>query len=667
MQDEEYDLSEFGAIPEEEYDLSEFGAVPIAANQKNSNVDNNMLSKILNGIYDYSKDAANSGINFTLGAGDALVNLPKGLANMLTPQSMQVPLSKSGEGFAYDAGHIGGDIAGFIGGGSALNSARLASSAIPYAGKLAQALSGNGLRGIGRRAIGGSLYGAIQDPENRLQGAGIGGGASVASDALLGSLSKFLPRNFIKSNLSPEELKYNLEVAKDTNTPLGDVIESPSTKGFYENFLNKIYGSGIDDATGKVEEHIKNKAEELLKKYLGENDPDNAAYRLGEMLREAYESNKLKKQELYSIVNDLSERHGLTIDLPEFSGLASKFSDIINESTLLKFEPEAKELLSRLTNYKNPSSEKSILLPDGTKYMETIPTSLKEANILSGKLYDIYKKLNASPVASDRAQASVFKNLYKTLKNDIDSSIEKSGNADIKKAYSIAQKNYKENFSQFLDDDIYKFLGGGESPEKILSHFIRTGRTNDHASMISKLMSVLPEEGQNLVRSSYLSRAIEGAEDARQVNPNKLSTNWTDSKLGQNQKKALFPEKADRQELDDYVKLVKMNPNALNRMFNSKTGQRNTEVMSLLRSMGAGAAAGSSIAGPVGAVLGALGGPMTFGTAAKIPANFLHSPSYREKIVNNLINKKNNVNKGIDKSNKYSDALKSSLIDLFTQ
>ena len=92
------------------------------------------------------------------------------------------------------------------------------------------------------------------------------------------------------------------------------------------------------------------------------------------------------------------------------------------------------------------------------------------------------------------------------------------------------------------------------------------------------MMKTIPKEDHDLIRYSYFSRAMEGPEDIKHVNPNKLKTLWT--KLGEKQKKLLVPEISERRNLDNYVSLVQKNPKAVNKMLNPLTGQINNSLVS---------------------------------------------------------------------------------------
>lgn len=135
--------------------------------------------------------------NTILGAGDAVNNFPRQISNLISPDSMRVPMVKSSSGLAYEGGGALGDLATFGIGGGALNSARLGAESLPIIGKAAEYLGGNGIQGIGRRSIGSGIYGAIETPENRGIGAAEGGILSSGLDTIGGAFGKIMPKRYM--------------------------------------------------------------------------------------------------------------------------------------------------------------------------------------------------------------------------------------------------------------------------------------------------------------------------------------------------------------------------------------------------------------------------------------------------------------------------------------
>lgn len=116
--------------------------------------------------------------NFLAGAGGALQN---SLANL--PYS-PVPHAFESEGLSGKMGDVAGNLLGFVGGGEVFNAARAASESLPFIGQFAKSLSGEGLSGIARRLIGTSIAGALENPDDRMQGAAKGALWSGVSESI---------------------------------------------------------------------------------------------------------------------------------------------------------------------------------------------------------------------------------------------------------------------------------------------------------------------------------------------------------------------------------------------------------------------------------------------------------------------------------------------------
>lgn len=509
---------------------------------------------------------------------------------------------------------------------------------------------GKFLQGALEQAVPQAAFGATQD-ENPLRGAAEGGIGSVAGSAIGAGLEKGLnalrPSRLYKSPLSKQELARSLEQVEGTNTDLGNVIQNPKLQRLYENVLSKHTGitSLNMQETGR---QIVKKGEDLMAKLLGGNSPDNVPEQLTNLLTKQFQKHQAQKNNLYNEVDQLAEKHGLKLKLPSFAKEANKYKSAIEDTQLLKHEPDAKKILSKLSNYESPTTTtvtKGALVDKfGKPLSETIKTespTLKEANLLKGMMGRYSKSYAKSPDADKRNMANIFGNLHRALKKDIASEIDASGNEAIKTAYQKAEKNYGENYSPFLDRDVYKFVSGNADPETIVSKFITRSNSSDLAGKLSKLADKLKSEtkagdsqSSNLLAYSYLSRALDNEGN---FNPAKFATSVKN--LGPNQLKALFPDKELRKEVVNYKSLVNKNPRSLQVMFNPLTGQVNSDLHPNALAHLIGGIAGLGTGGGIGAVVGAVGAPVLKSKVAQYATKKLTDPAYRKEFVKALMSK----------------------------
>lgn len=130
--------------------------------------------------YSVNNLANNPITNGILGVGDATRNAMANLLN-LAP-GINIPQAKSSSGVAYNIGNFAGSLVPYAAGGEALGAARVGSEALPYIGQAASYLGDTGVGQAIGRAMGSSAYGAVNDPNNRLQGAGMGAAFSGLSE-----------------------------------------------------------------------------------------------------------------------------------------------------------------------------------------------------------------------------------------------------------------------------------------------------------------------------------------------------------------------------------------------------------------------------------------------------------------------------------------------------
>ncbi len=600
----------------------------------------------------YLQDAVQSGANFITGFGNAVNRPIAQLANLLAPQSMQVQVPGEVQGTPGALGGFTGDLATQLVGAGALNTARAGAEALPVVGQAAKALGGQGvLPTMARLGTGYGAYNSLMNPQDRLGGAESGfalGAFSGAADKLV---SKLFPSNSLSGLLSPQQLQENVRITQGTNTPLGDIVGSGGLKKDIENWAFRQPFSGADQKMAQIADQVSDKGKEILAGYLGDTHPLNVNKEIGEGLKNAANYQTKLKNDLYKNVEDLADgkvpsvsteiknptsgqeigpvlsdqTNKFKLTFPSFSEKATEYNDLINDKTFLQYSPKLKSQLKGIMDY------------DGD-------VSLKDANILSGKLNTEANKKGASPLPEDRDLARIYGELGSSLKNDIRQSIEDSGNAPLKDAFEAAERNYKENFSEFLDKDIYDFTKGKkkEDQDTLLQTFIKTGKNSDQGNQIDKLMSKLDPKTQDLVKYSYLTRGM----DPENFNPNIIKNALSPTQLGITQKAALFRNPGELQALEDYSKLVGMNSESLSRMFNAMNGQRAINSLSVITHLlggGAGAAFGGGEGGSPGAFGGAVLGFLAPTMIARELVNRATSQSFRNDLINKMIQKQQAV------------------------
>lgn len=592
---------------------------------------------------------------FSGGVEQSIANIPVGIANLgihavnaLTGN--QTKPYKSFQFVRPSPETIAGEIVPLLFGGSALKgisripeigSALSNIKNIPEIGKILKA-GGNAFQKIPKliRNVGmGSLTGAVLQPENQTTGAIIGAGAGALPSVLSGigkGINALHPANLFKGEMTKDELRNALAITQGTETPLGDVISSPFLKRHYENVLTKIPFSGATESLQRTGKMLVDRGESILSRLAGGHPTEDVGRVIQDALHQGFKDTLKEKQSLYKNVNILSEKQKLPLNLRRFSNLANKYSAAIEDSGMLKYEPDEASMLKKLVNYKEPTKtivKRGLLVdkegkPLSEQIIQKMPT-LKEANLLKGKLNHYAELASASPDPAQRRIAGIFQSLSRSLKEDIVQSMEaqrkKSGSSDLIEAYKKAEAQYSQKFSPYLDKEMYKYAANKADPDLLLQAFLKTSKRTDRANLLNKLTSKLPPGKRDLMGYHLFSSAIKDGK----LDPNRMATIYNN--LGIRQREVLFPNKVMRQEIENYLNLVKKNPEATRTMFNPPTGQRLGEILPLGLA-GAGYAKG----GLTGAALGAVA-PSLYGKAANY---LLTNPKIRKKVVNKIMERK---------------------------
>lgn len=495
----------------------------------------------------------------------------------------------------------------------------------------------------GAGLMGEMLAGGAHGAATAKKGEEVEGGLQGASfNALLRAIGSGLnaarPSQMFRGNLSPQELQRNLDVAGNTNTGLGDVIESPTLKKQYENVLTKIPFSGANQRLQQTGKQVVQEGQNILNDFLGDANPRTIPDQIHETLNNQYDLHQTQKQELYKIPDKIADKINLKLELPTFARNATIYKNALEDTQMLKHEPEVKSLINKLQNYEHPTTDvESLILDKEGKPLisETKYPTLSEANVLASKLNNLGERFTKSPDPTQRSAGSTFYKLGQSLKSDIKNSIHKSGNKELQDSFAKAEKNYAENFSPFLDKDAYKYIGDpNANVDNIVNDFLKTSSKADYGKQLSKLTRLLPAKQQRLLGYSYFSRALDNEGN---LNPNKLAT--LIKKLGPNQFEALIPDSLQRKRLLNYSRLARMNKEAQELMFNPHTGQRSSEhIPAILASIGG--SMGALMAGLPGAAVGPLAGIVGPGLASKPLVHALTSPSFRRSLVKAMIENK---------------------------
>lgn len=474
----------------------------------------------------------------------------------------------------------------------------------------------------------GAAFGAI-GAENKeeqlpkaLEGAAINSGLGAVGYGASKIYHGLKPTNIFRSVRSPEEIEKYRQAAAGTDTGLGNVLGIPSLKKYQENVLLHVPFSGTEKSMEKAAGQTIKRGEDLLSRISHGLTPDTVDKHLYDSALKNYENLRKSKNNLYKEVDEAAEKANVTVPGKSFVSEAKKYSDAIEDTNILKYQPELKSLMNRLGIYKSKTVDKvtsPILDASGRAFTETKHMTLKEANLLKGLLGSAAVDAAQNPDAIKRGASAIFSNLANGLKRDIKMAISKNGNEEVNKLYQAAESNYKTNFAPFLDKDIYRIINKKVSPDEMVQYIIKTSRVSDKSGKIDKLMTALPIKEKEKLIYAWLSRAVSKEGN---LDPKKL--NSLIHGLGAKQFKSLIPDEKLRNDILNYSRLYKMNANAVSMLDNPPTGQKALDM--------AKAAIGGGFVS--GAITGGL--PHLAGNALKAGATIATARHLNKKITNEL-------------------------------
>jgi len=401
--------------------------------------------------------------------------------------------------------------------------------------------------------------------------------------------------------LTAEEAPELLRKLEGTETPLGDILDSPSLKRGLENIMQPVPFSAIPAKLQRLGTEIRQRGENIIKAITPAREKS-----VGEELKDALikVNNQLEneKRALYKDVDVLADKFKIQVNPQKYTQQAEELLGQTETSGIFgKIKDparlELKEFLQQAANAK--------------------PGRVKDANIMIGELNNVGYELESE---GKTFVAQKWKSLAQSLKNDLEDSMQSAGNPEeVKMAYDKAQRFFADKIVPLREPEIMKYTYSKKGdPDTLVRDFVKTGIT-DRPILLSKITKVLEPEDRKLFGQNLLATAI----DNEKLSPKKMANLY--KKRDQRMKDQLFT-KEQQKLLDDYVTLVEKNEPALNAMANMPTGQQLKEMQAL--KLIAGATAVPSLAS-MGATVPALGAIL----AARLGGKAMTSPRARRWLV----------------------------------
>lgn len=490
----------------------------------------------------------------------------------------------------------------------------------PVKAALGMAVPELGLRGVGKA---GELAG-------KAYRAGPGG---IAENLASSSVAKYSP------DVPSEELMRGLRTTEGTQTPLGDIINSPFLKKGFENTVAPMLGSGADEIFTSIAQDLNKRGNAIIQRMSNNPAGSDPNYITKDLLTDANRTATQIKNNLWNNTSEIAQKEGFNLELPSFNEYLARNKKLIEDMPLIKHDEKVNSLYKKITSFqgnveRTPSREvfSTILDSSGNPVVsESIPEQIKYpsitesktlANHLDSEANKIFNNYSASSL--DKNRAKTYKEMADRLRADVQAQVSRKGSPELQSEYTKANDYYKNEFSDFLDKDIFPLTRRDKSGQSIVREIIKPG-IKDQFEAIQKVNNLLPENQQEILGFSYL---LDAFDKEGNINPSKV--NRLVRNLGPRQFETLFRPETQK-ELLDYGNLVHMNKESINRLFNPHTGKRNQDAWKI---------ATNAIAAVTGQSLGGLAGAFLLPSSLALGAKLLTRLATSEKFRQNVVGKK---------------------------
>lgn len=485
-------------------------------------------------------------------------------------------------------GNIAANLATFLGGGEALEGARLGAEALPYLGKAAAYLGKEGLPSTLKRAIGAGIFGAVEDPDHPLK--------SAAQAALESPLFELAPAAAIKGgktllnslkNTSSNTLAKSraINAAQPEGLSLFDIAGNQAGQRFMNEYLGKIPFSGVKSSIKQSVSNVEDKIKSLMNSFRGKQDPSTIDDRIRDEVINNFTKNKeLDKQnfknvdtmanqanikienrpELQKVANDYIQNHNNAIKSGNTSGLTNDAIENLKLINNPSYNPKNligdvdSSIVSQESDIGQALKNKGIAQQATSK--KIIPSNLNAALHSRSTFGDLSQEHYAK---GNNYVGKMYSDLKEATNKDINDVISKSENPNIKDEWANALKYHKNNIVPYSKNGfITRVFNNNIQPEN-LSGQLLTGNKE-------KILADLSPEARRALAFKHFSKAgKEVGSDEAEWSAAKLMNRY--DQLSPRQQKVLFTPK-ERDQIASLRRQVEANAENVLAMKKPATG-----------------------------------------------------------------------------------------------
>lgn len=273
---------------------------------------------------------------------------------------------------------------------------------------------------------------------------------------------------------TPEEVANISSMIGDLPVDFGTLVNAPTTKDIYKNWVSAIPGSGVKPRMQKVVAETDKEAKKILNYYLGDSLPEN----IGKEFRSELDTLKkdAKKESSQNYETFFREAKQQDLDINQRPRLKK-----VSESLLKQIEKKNKtgdlhplntsrdiSILEKFTKGAGGFKEKEGQLYDslGNKIIskEKIPDrEIRDATDTYSELGRMERELYQ---AGDEKKSRYYTLLRKAMSADIEETLKKANRPDLYKKWIDANSFYQNRYIPYAEPKINAFINGLTSSKK---------------------------------------------------------------------------------------------------------------------------------------------------------------------------------------------------------
>lgn len=336
----------------------------------------------------------------------------------------------------------------------------------------------------------GAAFGALNDLNHPVLGSLIGGGFGAAAGGT-GAGANYLA-NAIKSGLN-SEVNQAADRLGLQGLPLGEATRSPLLKDLSQNRLPGIPGSGAANNYANLGSQLDQKAQDAISSIRPNTPVSQIPKNIQKAFRDTAQHESDVKDAMYQNHADYMRSIGANANVNDALSVADNLQ-ATNPDAYNKINP----IMSQL---RGP-------IDAGTGFRDG--ADFGDASLAAGQLNQLTRKYAQSPDPFVRANAEDVTSVRDTLVKGMNDSTNATNDPNAKGLWQKAQNNYRDNYSQFLDPDVARYLARGSkanNPDLLISNFLKTGK-NNQPTLLNKLLSKVPDNQKNDIGYYFLTNSL---------------------------------------------------------------------------------------------------------------------------------------------------------------